>query len=90
MSGRQHFFSTQPIPANVLVAKAIYSKTDWDTPMSAKKILIIEDKPENISILFDFLEQYDYELLVATDGESGLEVVKETIPDLILLDVMMV
>jgi signal transduction histidine kinase len=57
--------------------------------MSAKKILIIEDKPENISILFDFLEQYDYELLVATDGESGLEVVKETIPDLILLDVMM-
>ena len=57
--------------------------------MSAKKILIIEDKPENISILFDFLEQYDYELLVAADGESGLEVAKETIPELILLDVMM-
>lgn len=57
--------------------------------MSAKKILIIEDKPENISILFDFLEQYNYELLVATDGESGLEVAEEQIPDLILLDVMM-
>lgn len=57
--------------------------------MSAKKILIIEDKPENISILFDFLEQYDYELLVATDGESGLEVAKAKIPDLILLDVLM-
>ena len=57
--------------------------------MSAKKILIIEDKPENISMLFDFLEQYDYELLVATDGESGLEVAQEKIPDLILLDVMM-
>ena len=78
-----------PFLPNVLVTKAVHSKINQDTPMSVKKILIIEDKPENISILFDFLEQYDYELLVATDGESGLEVVKETIPDLILLDVMM-
>lgn len=57
--------------------------------MSAKKILIIEDKSENISVLFDCLGQYDYELLVAIDGESGLEVAKEKIPDLILLDVLM-
>ena len=57
--------------------------------MSAKKILIIEDNPENIGVLFHFLEQYDYELLVATDGESGLEVAIEKIPDLILLDVLM-
>jgi len=57
--------------------------------MPTKKILIIEDQSENISVLFDFLEQYHYELLVATDGESGLEVAAEKIPDIILLDVMM-
>ena len=57
--------------------------------MSAKKILIIEDQPENIGVLFNLLEQYHYELLVATDGESGLEVATEKKPDIILLDVLM-
>lgn len=57
--------------------------------MTNKKILIIEDQPENIGVLFNLLEQYPYELLVATEGESGLEVATEKIPDIILLDVMM-
>ncbi|MDY6992887.1 MAG: hybrid sensor histidine kinase/response regulator [Pseudomonadota bacterium] len=57
--------------------------------MSAEKILIIEDQPENIGVLFNFLERYDYDILVATDGHSGLTIALEKIPDLILLDVMM-
>ena len=53
------------------------------------KILIVEDAETNIDILMDTLGE-DYEISVATDGETALEIIEEDeIPDLILLDIMM-
>ncbi len=51
-------------------------------------ILIVDDTEENIDILVDALGD-DYELIVATDGTSALELMKSETPDLILLDIMM-
>ncbi|MCG8614896.1 MAG: response regulator, partial [Desulfobacterales bacterium] len=51
-------------------------------------ILVVDDTEANIDILLDILEA-DYEVGVATDGESALEAVAEELPDLILLDIMM-
>ncbi|HCY85117.1 MAG TPA: hypothetical protein DHV36_08290 [Desulfobacteraceae bacterium] len=51
-------------------------------------ILVVDDTEANIDILLDILEG-DYEVGVATDGESALEAVAEELPDLILLDIMM-
>lgn len=51
-------------------------------------ILIIDDTEENIDVLVDLLCQ-DYKLLVALDGQRGLELAEMNKPDLILLDVMM-
>ncbi len=52
-------------------------------------ILIVDDIPENISTLFDFLDTNNFEVLVARDGMSALEIIEYERPDLILLDVMM-
>ncbi len=57
--------------------------------MSRPKILIVDDVPENISVLFEFMSEQGYEVSIAPDGESALEVVTHNAPDLILLDVMM-
>ncbi len=52
-------------------------------------ILVIDDIPANIRVLFELLTQANFKVAVAKDGESGLEISKEAMPDLILLDVLM-
>lgn len=52
-------------------------------------ILVVDDSPTNIKVLFNLLEAVHYRVLVATDGESALEKLQIIAPDLILLDVMM-
>lgn len=54
-----------------------------------KKVLVIDDLPENVYMLQDRLEHEGYEVLTAYDGNSGIEKAKAELPDLILLDVMM-
>jgi DNA-binding response OmpR family regulator len=54
-----------------------------------KKILVIDDLPENVFMLQDRLEHEGYEVLTAYDGKNGIEKAKAELPDLILLDVMM-
>jgi len=54
-----------------------------------KRILIVEDEPDMVAILKLTLENRGYEVLSAYDGEEGLFQARETIPDLILLDILM-
>jgi len=54
-----------------------------------KKILVIDDLPENIFILQDRLAQEGYDVIIAYGGNDGMEKAYSTLPDLILLDVMM-
>lgn len=56
------------------------------TPQS---ILIIEDTPATLSVLFNVLDSAGFEVLVALNGEKALEIAREGRPDLILLDVML-
>ncbi|MBN1221287.1 MAG: response regulator [Anaerolineae bacterium] len=52
-------------------------------------ILIIDDDPATLDLLEDYLQDANYRVLVAEDGQSGLKRANEAGPDLILLDVMM-
>lgn len=52
-------------------------------------VLIVDDSPTNIKMLFDFLKEGEYKVLVAKSGESAIEKAQEALPDIILLDVMM-
>ena len=52
-------------------------------------ILIVDDTPTNLEVLFDFLANAGFTVLVAEDGESAIERAQYAPPDLILLDVLM-
>jgi two-component system sensor histidine kinase/response regulator len=52
-------------------------------------ILIVDDNPTNLGVLFDCFNDFGFEVLVAQDGESAIEKVEYAHPDIILLDVLM-
>jgi DNA-binding response OmpR family regulator/DNA-binding CsgD family transcriptional regulator len=52
-------------------------------------VLIVDDVPENLSLLHDALDETGYTVLVATNGESALQRARQSLPDVILLDAMM-
>jgi len=55
----------------------------------AKKILIIEDEEILLNLLKNKLSELGYEVFSALDGRAGFEAIKELVPDLILLDLIM-
>ncbi len=50
------------------------------------KILIADDEPQNITIIADSLEEEDYEIYAALNGNSACKIAEEKLPDLIILD----
>ena len=52
-------------------------------------ILLVDDSPVNLGLVVENLELQGYEVLVAQDGEEALQRAEATLPDIILLDVMM-
>jgi diguanylate cyclase (GGDEF)-like protein/PAS domain S-box-containing protein len=57
--------------------------------MHGRTILIVDDIPANLAIAVDYLEDSGFNVMVAQDGEEGIERAQLIQPDLILLDVMM-
>jgi len=57
--------------------------------MTQPKILIVDDEPFNVDYLEQELEDANYETTSAMNGQDALNKVKEALPDLILLDIMM-
>jgi DNA-binding response OmpR family regulator len=53
------------------------------------RILIADDEPFNVDFLTQELEELDYEIMTAVNGEDVLAKVDKAQPDLILLDIMM-
>ena len=54
-----------------------------------KTVLIIDDDPDARLYYTTILEDLDVQLLLAKDGEEGIDSVKKENPDLVLLDLMM-
>lgn len=52
-------------------------------------VLIVDDVPENLSVLHDALDESGFTVLVATSGESALARTRQGLPDIILLDAVM-
>lgn len=55
----------------------------------ASKILIVDDAPENIMTLEQILEDYNYDIYTAHNGDEALRQIDLIEPDLVLLDVVM-
>ena len=64
-----------------------------DTPApfdpAADVVLVVDDQPDNLSLLHDALDEAGYTVLVATDGTSALARAAKAQPDVVLLDAVM-
>jgi len=57
--------------------------------MKNATVLIADDNPENLGVLFEYLNRMNFRVLVAQSGESALELAEEIRPDIILMDIQM-
>jgi CheY-like chemotaxis protein len=55
----------------------------------AHTILIVEDNENNRNLLKDILIFHGYEVTVAFDGQEGVFLARELLPDLVLMDIQM-
>ncbi|MCC0178676.1 response regulator [Waterburya agarophytonicola K14] len=60
-----------------------------DSSQTSATILIVDDTPNNLQVLFSYLETAGFKVLLAENGTSALQIANSQIPDLILLDVLM-
>lgn len=56
---------------------------------SKQKLLLIDDDPNLILLVKDYLEFSGYEVLTASQGREAIKILDQDIPDLIICDVMM-
>lgn len=75
------------IPALIASATANHAQTP-EMPTATHTILVIDDEPQTLQLLSRVLGR-EYHVLTAADGEQGLEVARQELPDLIICDVMM-
>jgi two-component system, cell cycle response regulator DivK len=55
----------------------------------SKRILVVEDQPDNRQIICDMLAPTDYEIIEVENGEQAPAVVAKERPDLILMDIQL-
>jgi twitching motility two-component system response regulator PilH len=53
------------------------------------RILIVDDSPTQRMALTNILEKNKHEVLIAEDGQQGIDVSRNELPDVILMDVVM-
>jgi two-component system sensor kinase FixL len=52
-------------------------------------VLIVDDNPQNLKVLYETLKDKGYRLLIANEGEKALDLAHHHTPEVILLDIMM-
>ena len=75
-------FASKPQDKNIV-------STTHGQQVQSETILIVDDTPDNLMVLFSYLEEQGYKVLLAEDGETALNIAQSKAPDLILLDVLM-
>lgn len=53
------------------------------------RVLLVDDEPYNLDYLVQELEEFELEIVTASDGQEALELIEGSIPDMIFLDIMM-
>ncbi len=57
--------------------------------MKIRTILVIEDNPLNMKLVKGLLKIGNYQMLEANDAESGIQLIREQQPDLVLMDIQL-
>ncbi len=53
------------------------------------RVLVVDDIPVNVILLAERLKIASYQVVTATSGEEALKIIRQSPPDIVLLDVMM-
>ncbi len=59
------------------------------TDYSKYNVLVVDDVPLNIKLVTKMLARFEFRIRTAANGLQALDAVKEELPDLILLDILM-
>lgn len=54
--------------------------------MNNRRILVVEDNRDNMTLITDILEASDYTVITADDGQEGVSLAASEQPNLILMD----
>lgn len=57
-------------------------------PKTRKKILFVDDEPDQVLLIQTRLEHHGFEVITAEDGETGLRLAVEQKPDLVIVDLL--
>lgn len=57
--------------------------------MAKRRVLFVEDEQNLVRLVKDRLEFNNYEVIVAADGQEGLEKARKEKPDIIILDILL-
>lgn len=57
--------------------------------VTGNTVLVVDDTPSNLQVLFTYLENAGFMVLLAQNGNKALQIVDKITPDLILLDILM-
>ena len=55
----------------------------------SKRILVVDDEPDMLDVLIEWLKCLGYEAIPAVDAEEAMGILEKTLPDLILLDLLL-
>src|SRR5215212_7500490 len=91
-SGTSAFTSSEICNAHVNCAKSVFVRSEQDAPegmMTMTRVLVVEDSPDIARLVQRSLLLEGYEVDVASDGRGALAVVRDSPPDLIVLDLML-
>ncbi len=53
------------------------------------RVLIVDDSPTEMQLLSNIMEQQGYDVITAENGVEGVAMAKKSLPDIILMDVVM-
>jgi len=75
---------------DLMAPKAEASRSDrFTSALNGIKLLLVEDSPDNRTLIHHYLRKTGAQILVAEDGRIGLELARQHEPDLILMDIQM-
>ena len=63
--------------------------TPGPVPAAQKTVLVVEDNELNMKLFHDLLEAHGYRVLQTRDGLSALDIARQHMPDLILMDIQL-
>lgn len=70
-------------------AKTILKNKKMDENLKDATVLVVDDNEQNLELLQAYLEDLHCKTIPVKDGSTALEIIKNSTPDLVLLDVMM-